>query len=243
MRIKGIVKYKGTSYYGWQKQDNKVTIEGKIEEVLSKILSEDINILASGRTDAGVHAFGQVFHFDTNSEMPLDKMIYATNCLLPKDIAIVSFEKVDDNFQARYDAKGKHYRYIIDFNNKNPFSYETTYNCLLNTDKELFKSNVLKFIGKHDFKDFTSKEEDEGKFIRTITDITIKDDDNILTIDLYGDGFMRYMIRFIIGASLAVAWGKEDNNFIDYHLSDKDVREIISYKAPPQGLYLVEVIY
>jgi tRNA pseudouridine38-40 synthase len=243
MRIKGIVKYKGTNYYGWQKQVKEISIEEVIEKVLSKILDEEINIFASGRTDAGVHALGQVFHFDTSKEFDLDKLIYATNSLLPKDIAIVSFDEVSSNFQARYDAKKKHYRYIIDFSNKNPFSYETSYNCLHKTDKELLKSSLLKFIGSHDYKDFTAKEEDEANFIRNIFDITIKEDKDLFIIDLYGDGFMRYMIRFIIGASLAVAWKKEDISFIDYHLSNKENREIISYKAPPQGLYLVEVIY
>lgn len=243
MRIKGICKYKGSQYYGWQKQDNQITIEGKIEEVLSKILSCDINILASGRTDAGVHALGQVFHFDIDKVIDLGKLLYASNSLLPKDISLISLEKVDDSFQARYDAKGKHYRYIIDFSNKNPFSYETSYNCLFKTDKELLKSSLLKFIGKHDFKDFTAKEEDEANFVRHVTDIQIKEENDVLTIDIYGDGFMRYMIRFMIGASLAIAWGKEDVNFVDYHLSKKENREVISYKAPPQGLYLVEVLY
>ena len=243
MRIKGIVKYKGTNYYGWQKQVNQISIEEVIETILSKILDEDINILASGRTDAGVHALGQVFHFDTTKDFDMDKLTYAVNSLLPKDIAIVSFENVSDTFQARYDAKAKHYRYIIDFSNKNPFSYETSYNCLHKTDKDILKESLLKFIGKHDFKDFTAKEEDEAKFIREIFNITISEENDLFIIDLYGDGFMRYMIRFIIGASLATAWNKEDISFIDYHLSNKENREIISYKAPPQGLFLVEVIY
>ena len=243
MRIKGIVKYKGTNYYGWQKQVNQISIEEVIETILSKILDEDINILASGRTDAGVHALGQVFHFDTTKDFDMDKLTYAVNSLLPKDIAIISFENVSDTFQARYDAKAKHYRYIIDFSNKNPFSYETSYNCLHKTDKDILKESLLKFIGKHDFKDFTAKEEDEAKFIREIFNITISEENDLFIIDLYGDGFMRYMIRFIIGASLATAWNKEDISFIDYHLSNKENREIISYKAPPQGLFLVEVIY
>ena len=243
MRIKGIVRYKGTNYYGWQKQVKEISIEEVIEKVLSKILDEDINILASGRTDAGVHALGQVFHFDISKDFDMDKLTYAVNSLLPKDIAIVSFEKVSDTFQARYDAKAKHYRYIIDFSNKNPFSYETSYNCLHKTNKDILKESLLKFIGRHDFKDFTAKEEDEAKFIREIFNITISEENDLFIIDLYGDGFMRYMIRFIIGASLATAWNKEDISFIDYHLSNKENREIISYKAPPHGLFLVEVIY
>ena len=243
MRIKGVVSYKGTNYYGWQKQDNQVTVEGKIEEILSKILDTDINILASGRTDAGVHALGQVFHFDIEKEVDLAKLLYATNSLLPKDISIISLEEVDESFQARYSAKGKHYRYIIDFNHKNPFGFETTYNCLFPADKNLLKEALLKFVGEHDFKDFTAKETDEGNFIRNIFNIEISENNNVFTIDLYGNGFMRYMIRFIVGAALAVAWKKEDISFIDYHLSSKENREITCYKAPPQGLYLVEVLY
>lgn len=243
MRVKGIVKYKGTNYYGWQKQVNEITVEGKIEEILSKILDEEVNILASGRTDAGVHALGQVFHFDTNKTIQLEKLLYAVNSLLPKDISILSLEEVGEDFEARYSAKGKHYRYIIDFSKKNPFSYDLTYNCQLRTDIELLKRSLLKFVGKHNFKDFTAKEIDEANFVRTISNIEITEEGDVLTIDLFGDGFMRYMIRFIVGAALAIAWHKEEENFIDYHLSNKEIREVISYKAPPQGLYLVEVIY
>lgn len=243
MRIKGIVKYKGTNYFGWQKQDNRVTVEGKIEEILSKILDTEVNILASGRTDAGVHALGQVFHFDVEKEVDLEKLLYATNSLLPKDIAICSFEEVSNDFQARYSAKGKHYRYIIDFNKKNPFTFESSYNCLFPTNLELLKEALLSFIGKHDFKDFTAKEEDEQGFIRTISDIQFTEENNVVTIDLFGDGFMRYMIRFIVGSSLAVAWGKENLEYIHNHLSNKINREVVCYKAPPQGLYLVKVFY
>lgn len=243
MRIKAITKYKGTAYYGWQKQINQLSVQTVIEEALNKVLNASINITASGRTDAGVHACGQVFHFDIEKYVDLEKLKYSLNCVLPHDISIVSLESVSIDFHARFSAKGKHYRYIISFNEKDPFKLETTYNCLFPTDISLVKKAIKKFEGKHDFKNFTSKEEDNDNFVREIYKIETKKNGNDLIIDLYANGFMRYMIRFLVGTSLAIGWGKENLSYIDSLLDSSEERHIVSYKAPPQGLYLMEVIY
>lgn len=243
MRIKAITKYKGTSYYGWQKQINELSVQTVIEEALNKVLNANISITASGRTDAGVHALNQVFHFDVFKDVDLDKLKYSLNCVLPNDISIVSLEIVDDDFHSRFSAKGKHYRYIISFNEKDPFKLETTYNCLFPTDISLVKKAIKKFEGKHNFKNFTSKEEDNDNFVRDVFKIETKVNGNDLIIDLYANGFMRYMIRFMVGTSLAIGWGKEQLNYIDELLDSDNERHIVSYKAPPQGLYLVEVLY
>ena len=242
-RIKAIVKYKGTAYYGWQKQVKEISVQQCIEDALNKILNLSISIYGSGRTDAGVHALGQVFHFDLGKEVELDKLKYSLNCVLPHDISILSLENVDDEFHSRYSAVSKHYRYIISLNEKDPFKLETTYNCLFPTDENLFKKAIKKFEGKHNFKNFTSKEEDNDNFIRNIYNIDVKIKGNDIIIDLYANGFMRYMIRYIVGTSLAVSWGKEPLSYIDKLLDNDSDRTIVSYKAPPQGLYLVEVLY
>ena len=242
MKIKAIVEYLGTSYHGWQKQNNANSVQEEIEKVLSQILNTEVTIYGSGRTDAGVHAKGQVFHFVIDKEADLNRLLYASNMLLPNDIHIKSFELADDDFHARYSAKKKHYRYLINIGDKNPFIFGRTlyYPYPFNITK--FIECLDMFIGTHNYQDFTSKEEDENNFIRTIDSIDVKQEEDALSIDLVGDGFMRYMIRDIIGTSLAVASDKEDISYIKKHL-DSTNREIVSYKAGSEGLYLIDVIY
>ena len=158
MRILGDVSYKGTAYQGWQKQIDAPTIQGTIEAVLSKILNEEINIQGSGRTDAGVHANHQYFHFDLNKEFDLDRLRYSANCLLPKDIFINKFKVVSDDFHARFSAKGKTYTYLIRFDERNPFNYDFETNVPYEVDVNLLYQMLKLFEGKHDFKDFTSKD-------------------------------------------------------------------------------------
>ncbi len=242
MKILAKVRYLGTSYHGWQKQNNAISVQEVIENKLSQVLNEEVCIYGSGRTDAGVHALGQTFHFSVDKEVDLNRLLYSLNMILPRDIEILSFEEVDESFHARYSAKKKHYQYKIYLAGKNPFYEGKVYFFPYSFDFNLFEKALKKFVGKHDFKDFTSKEEDEDSFIREIYDINVNKKDSIVTIDLFGNGFMRYMIRFIISTALQIATNKEDISFIDNHL-DKGDRDIISYKAPSEGLYLAEVIY
>ena len=243
MRILGVCSYKGTNYYGWQKQVGFVSVQSTIEEVLSKVYDSPINITGSGRTDAGVHAFKQYFHFDTEKEKDLKQLAYALNKMLPEDIKILSFEVVDDDFHSRYSAKRKIYEYRILLKNKDPFNNDKAYIYPMDLDVELLKNALNRFVGEHCYQDFTSKEEDENGFVRTIYSIDVKQDSDLIKIIFEGNGFMRYQIRNMIGAAINVANKKEDLDFIDYHLKDGKPREIISYKAPANGLYLVDVLY
>ena len=244
MRIKGVVRYKGTNYHGWQKQVDDKTVEGAIEDALSKILDDKICIYASGRTDAGVHALGQVFHFNTyKKDLDLSRLRYSLNMILDQDIEILSLEEVDKSFHARFDVKKKKYEYWISLESKDPFLYESTYVCPYPVNISLLKKAILKFMGKHDFRNLTSKEiDDEQDFIREIYSIDFKKRNNIITITFVGNGFMRYMIRYMVGVALAIAMKKENISYIDQILDTKD-RNIVSYKAPAEGLYLVEVYY
>lgn len=245
MRYLCCVSYKGTNYQGWQKQINAPTIQGEIERVFSQILNTCINIQGSGRTDAGVHAERQYFHFDYDKEIDINRFRYSVNCLLPKNIIIKEIKVVDDSFHARYSAKGKTYLYLIRFGERNVFNYEFETNVPQPVDFDILYKALKMFEGKHDFKDFTSKEEDEGNFIREIysIEITYVEQAKQLSVVLKGNGFMRYMIRNIIGTSIAVASNKEELSYISYHLSDKNNREIVPYKANPEGLFLVDVNY
>lgn len=243
MRVLGICSYKGTKYYGWQKQVGFVSVQSTIEEVLSKVYDTPINITGSGRTDAGVHALKQYFHFDTNKEKDLSQLCYAMNKMLPDDIKILSLEQVDDAFHSRYDAKRKIYEYRIVLKNKDPFQDELAFVYPMDFDFVLFKQALEKFVGKHNYQDFTSKEEDEDGFVREIYQINVSKNNNEISVTFEGSGFMRYQIRNMIGSSISVANKKESLDFIEYHLQDNKVREIIAYKAPANGLYLVDVLY
>ena len=243
MKILGICSYKGTNYYGWQKQVGFISVQSKIEEVLSQIYDAPINITGSGRTDAGVHAYKQYFHFVTEKEKDLKQLAYAMNKMLPEDIHILSLEKVDDDFHARYNAKRKIYEYDILLKNKEVFNFDLAYLYPMDLDINLLKDALKLFEGEHNYQDFTSKEEDEGNFVRTIYSIEVKQDNDLIKIRFEGNGFMRYQIRNMVGSAIAVANKKEDISFIKYHLESNKNREIIAYKAPAVGLYLVDVIY
>lgn len=245
MRIFGVVAYQGNNYQGWQKQSDAPSVEETIEKVFSKILNRDINIYGSGRTDAGVHAYHQTFHFDVEKEdLDLDKLKYAVNSLLPKDIFIIELKIVSDDFHARFSIKEKTYEYVIRFGNRDVFNYQNEATIPFPTDIELLKKSLSLFIGKHNYQNFTSKEEDEAGFVREIKEISVDYDkeNNRLKICLTGNGFMRYMVRYIVGTSLAVAQGKEDISFIERNL-DANKRNIVSYKAPAEGLFLKDVKY
>ena len=243
MRVLGVVSYKGTRFQGWQKQPTVVTVQGEIEKALSQVLNSEVTIFGSGRTDAGVHAIGQTFTFDISKDLDLDKLCFSINRMIDKDIKILSFSKVDDDFHARFSAKSKTYLYKIRLGVKDPFENEFQYIYPFEFDFDLFSKALKQFEGKHCFKDFTSKEEDEDGYVREIYQIVSKKQDNDITVEFTGNGFMRYQIRNMVGAALAVASKNEDLNFIPNHLKEEKIREICQYKAPPQGLYLVKVEY
>lgn len=243
MRVFGVVSYKGTKFLGWAKQPSVITVQGEIEKMLSQVLNTEILIYGSGRTDAGVHALGQTFTFDMNKDMDLDKLCFSINRMIDKDIKILSLKKVDDDFHARFSAKQKTYRYKIRLGVKDPFENEYQYIYPFDFDFDLFSKALKQFEGKHCFQDFTNKEEDEDGYIREIFNVVSKKQDNDITVEFTGNGFMRYQIRNMVGTALAVSSKNEDLNFIPYHLGEGKVREIVQYKAPPQGLYLVEVNY
>ena len=243
MRVLGVVSYKGTRFQGWQKQPTVVTVQGEIEKALSQVLNSEVTIFGSGRTDAGVHANGQTFTFDMSKDLDLDKLCFSINRMIDKDIKILSFNKVDDDFHARFSAKSKTYLYKIRLGVKDPFENEYQYIYPFEFDFDLFSKALKQFEGKHCFKDFTSKEEDEDGYVREIYQIVSKKQDNDITVEFKGNGFMRYQIRNMVGAALAVASKNEDLSFISNHLKEDKIREICQYKAPPQGLYLVKVEY
>ena len=244
MRILAVTSYKGTNYAGWQRQPNALSVQEVIETELSKFFNQEITIYGAGRTDAGVHAYGQTFHFDVDvDELDIDRLLYSLNKMLPDDIKIVDMEEVDENTHARYSAKGKIYSYTILLEAKDPFWYDKAYLFPKEFDVELFKEALNRFVGKHNFKNFTSKEEDKDNFVREIFEINVQHEEIVVHVLLHGTGFMRYMIRFIIGYALDVACARYTLESIDELLDDNSERHIVSSKAPACGLALVSVEY
>ena len=245
MRLHATCAYKGTNYSGWQKQVNEPTVQEEIEKVISRILNVETSIQGSGRTDALVHANEQHFHFEVNDEKKIDieRFMYSINCLLPRDIAITSLEKVDESFHSRFSAKEKVYIYKISRKAKDPFKEDLYWLNPNPFDYELLVKSLSLFEGEHDFRCFTSKEEDEDNYVRNISKILVKEDNEDVIISFTGNGFMRYQIRFMVGTAVAVASKDEDISYIKNHLDSGVNREIVRYKAPGQGLYLDKVIY
>ncbi len=242
MRLLGIVSYDGGAYQGWQRQPDEATVQGAIEKVLSLIFDTPITIHGSGRTDAGVHANGQAFHFDIEKKIDIDKIIVGINSLLPKDMRLLKLKKVKDEFHARYDAKWKRYVFLINNGGYSPFIRQYAQQIRAKLDMEAMRKAALLFIGTHNFQDFTTKEEDMENYVRSIHALKISKHQDMMRIEVRGNGFMTYMVRFIVGTLIAIGQGRENPEFITRHL-DGSIRSNVSYKAEPQGLYLHHVGY
>lgn len=243
MRIRLDVSYDGHNFKGFQRQINERTVQQEIESVLSKIFNSEIVITASGRTDAGVHALKQVITFTPNKEVnDLSLLRYSLNRMLPNDIHINTIKEVNDDFHPRFSAYSKTYKYLLNMGEANPFYENYRYEFKRKLDVQKMEEAKNLFIGEHNFHNFTTKEEDTKGFIRNISSITINQEEDVLTIILIGNGFMRYMVRMIVGTLIMIGLGKEDKSFITNKLTDTERMPVI-YKAPPQGLYLVDVKY
>lgn len=243
MRIRLDISYDGHNFKGFQRQIKERTVQQEIETVLSRIFNTDIVISASGRTDAGVHALKQVVTFMPNKEVSdLALLRYSLNRMLPNDIHVNAIQFADDSFHPRLHALLKTYKYILNMGEANPFyeNYRYEFKRKLDVNKVLEAKEL--FVGEHNFKNFTTKEEDNHDYVRTINSIDVKQDEDVLEITLIGNGFMRYMVRMIVGTLIAIGIGKEDKSFIVNKLEDTNRMPVI-YKAPPQGLYLVDVKY
>lgn len=240
--IKLTIAYDGSAYHGWQRQENALTIQELIENAVFKITGERVNVIGCGRTDAGVHAKAYICNFKTICTIPAEKMPYALNTKLPKDVVCYSAEEVNENFHAKYSAKKKCYTYYI-CDNKFPevFTHSWHYHYKLDINK---MNNAAKaFIGTHDFVGFAAAGFTVKTTVRTIYSLEVKREENgIVRIDVIGNGFLYNMVRIIAGTLCFVGSGK---------INADDMRDIIAscdrkragMTAPPDGLFLTEVYY
>ncbi len=243
--IKLIIEYDGKSFNGWQKQPNKLNIQGEIENAIKEITKdEEINLIASGRTDAGVHSFGQTANFKTeNDTIPIEKFPVAINSKLKKSIVIKSAEEVDERFHSRYCVKSKTYRYIINNSENGSAIYRgLEYHIPQKLDVEEMKKAIKYFEGEHDFKGFKASGTSSKSSVRTIYKADLRQEGERIVIELTGSGFLYNMVRIIAGTLVDVGLGKTKANDISSIIEAKD-RKLAGKTLPPHGLYLLKVEY
>lgn len=238
--------YDGSKYNGYQKQPRVKTVQGELEKALKQInAGRVVQISASGRTDAGVHAYNQRAHFDMDSNITCSKLKHAINSLIPDDIYVKSIHEVDSNFHARFNVKAKEYIYKINMGTYNPIErdYIFQYNKKLDIAE---MERALKYLeGTHDFRSFVKIDEEKDDYVRTIVQTSlIRDVKNVnqITISILGTGFMRYMVRNIVGMLIEIGEGKYKSEDIIQILDAKDRRRA-GICAPACGLYLKDVYY
>lgn len=243
VRVKCIVSYDGSAFFGFQSQPNQRNVQDEIQACISQICKCDVSIIGSGRTDAGVHANGQVIIFDSELNLTEKQWKLAINRLLPDDIYIRDVNFVNNDFHPRFLAIEKTYCYKINVGEYNPLQRNYVYQLNKKLNIASMKEAAQLFIGEHNFQSFCSNENDETKsFVKKIFSVEITKKKDIISITIIGTGFLRYMVRMIVGTLLEIGKGKITNEYIINRL-DQNERKIVSYKAPGCGLYLEEVRY
>lgn len=240
-RLKCTIQYDGTGYAGYQVQPNGLTIQEVIETTLARMHKHPVKIIGSGRTDARVHAYGQVIHFDTELAIPPENVVKALNTLLPADIRVRSCEEVEPTFEARYDVVGKEYRYFVR-REENAFRRNLSVHIPYPLDLERIRQGMAHLVGTHDFSSFCVAKTETDNRVRTIYEAELMTVSDELVFRFQGSGFLYNQIRIMVGTLLDVGRGRFAPEDIKKMLLAKD-RNVAGVTAPPHGLYLWEVFY
>ena len=239
-----VLQYEGTKYQGWQKQESTDnTIQGKLENILTKMAGYPVEVHGAGRTDAGVHAMGQVAHFKLDTDKTEGQILLYLNQYLPEDIAVVSIKEAGERFHARLNAIGKFYRYRI-VNSEIPHVFERRYVHVVekSLDIERMKQAAQIFVGTHDFKAFTSTKRGKKSTVRTIESIEIAKYGDEIVLNYKGDGFLYHMVRILSGTLIEVGLKERSVESVQEALDSLD-RKNAGILAPAKGLTLMEVLY
>ena len=246
MRYLITIAYDGTLFSGYQKQPRERTVQGELEKALKEINGgKKVTAHASGRTDAKVHAIAQKVHFDLDTKITVDKLEKALNSLLPEDIYVKKTEEVNDDFHARFSAIGKEYIYILNMGEYNPLERNYVYQHNKKLDVVEMERAMKYLEGTHNFKSFTKTDEEKDDYIRTISQTNlIRDskDINKITFVFVGTGFLRYMVRNMVGTLIMVGQGKLKSEEV-IEILKKENRTCAGKTAKPEGLYLKNVFY
>jgi len=242
--LKMVIQYDGSRYRGWQKQkDVDMTIQNKIESVLSKMTGDEIQVIGCGRTDTGVHAENYIANFHTNYDASIDDMLNYLYEYLPEDIVVKSMKDTGERFHARYNVKAKTYVYRINNNKfRDVFNRRYTYHVIEKLSIEDMKKAASFLIGTHDFQSFTSLKPNTKPTIRTINYIDIKENDGLIVLEVNGNGFLLNMVRIITGTLIEVGKGTIKPNDVEKILHKKS-RADAGPTAAAKGLCLREIQY
>ncbi|MBQ6442179.1 MAG: tRNA pseudouridine(38-40) synthase TruA [Lachnospiraceae bacterium] len=242
-RILLIVAYDGTEYCGWQIQPNGVTIEAVLNRELTRLLGEEIKVIGASRTDAGVHAMGNVCVFDTDTRIPPEKISYALNQSLPEDIVVQQSKEVAADFHPRKCESRKTYEYrILNRAMRDPNCRRNTYFYHWELDTDAMQEAASYLVGEHDFQSFCSPATEAETTVRTIYALTVEKEGDLITIRITGNGFLYNMVRIIAGTLLEVGNGKRKPEEIAEILEKKD-RSATGPTAPACGLTLMEIAF
>lgn len=257
-RFKAKLAYHGKLYHGFQVQPKRVTVQKELESALKRILDEKLRVVPSGRTDTGVHALEQVVHFDVKTDKALGRiakhdMVYKLNSVLPEQVLVTEFKKAHDQFHARNHAKKKSYVYIIvNSSHKNPFFENIVWRIPKTLDEKAMKKAAAYLMGTHDFSAFCASDSTAENKVRTITEINFTNKkiapflsfkhERFILIEFIGTGFLKQMVRAIVGTLVAVGQNKIKPEAIKTILKSKDRKEAWR-TAPAQGLFLKKVWY
>ena len=243
MRYAASVEYEGTNFFGWQRQSSVNSVQEEIETSISQITQTNIKIQGAGRTDAGVHALGQIFHFDTDIDRPIKSLTKGVNSFLPDSVRIKWVKKVPDDFHARFSATAREYQYLL--NNSSINSSIWSKYCgwtFYDLDYTLLKNASKKFEGRHDFTAFRSSECQAKSPIRSIENIRVEKFNNFYLFTINGDGFLHNQIRNMIATIIDVAKKEMSIDYINTLFQKKD-RTLTPATFSPNGLYLTNIKY
>lgn len=235
------IQYDGTGYSGWQIQKDQTTVQQKITEAIGTILKEQVNLIGSGRTDTGVHALGQIANFRTGQSLDQYKFLYSLNSVLPRDISILSMEKVTEDFHSRFDAEKRTYIYLIS-GYKSPFYFRYSY--FYHTDIDCDRLNKLSesITGKHDFTSFSKKNSDTRNKVCRIYEARWKQTRGMVLFYISADRFLHGMVRAVTGTLLYALRNNLDSSYLMRIMESKN-REEAAEAVPAKGLFLYKVKY
>ncbi len=241
--IKLVVAYDGTAYHGFQRQDNALTVQQVLEEAIGTIMNEPVKITGAARTDAKVHAFGQVVNFKTTAKIPLTNIPRAVQSRLPDDITIKTAEQVNNDFHARYSAHSKKYRYqIYQAKPSDPFLRNFTWHIRQGLDIEAMDQAARLIEGRHDFSAFRASGSAPVNPVRTMFFSRVTCQERIIVYEVWGTGFLYHMVRNIVGTLVDIGMKRITLPQFQNILISRQ-RALAGITAPPQGLFLQEVLY
>lgn len=249
MNYKLTIQFDGTDFHGWQIQEKQRTVQGELQRVIGMLEDAEVNVIGSGRTDAGVHAEGLIANVQLNRPFTPEGLRNAINGNLWRDIRIMNVEKVDDNFHARFSAKGKTYIYrVVNAPVMSPFWMRFAHHEARPLDVGRMNETARLFLGEHDWTAFSSARSDSENKIRTVNEFTVESfwdaraNSSVIEFRITGTGFLRYMVRSIVGTMLEVGRGEKDSDTILTAIVGGD-RNLAGKTAPANGLTLLKVYY